>query len=260
MKNSTSHETSVSTSKKTTRKQRILAGLVAFFLLFSSVAVYVLIIITRSGGTSSASSELADEILNSYEEKSAEYEAKNAEFGDSTQSVRNDNLEELVSLRSEVKAYNAESANEGLVMKDIKIGSGKELTDESIGYGIFYIGWCADETVFDSSLDNFDSPSSLKAPLPVTATGQLVEGMYKGINGMRVGGVRKITIPSELGYGDQDAGICDGAGSPLKFVVKTVSLSEESLNIAVELNIIQTDLSNLYMKYLYASNGLQMGE
>lgn len=255
----TNPETS-SASPKTTWKQRLAAGIVAALLLFSSVAIYIAVIFGKNSSSSSVNDELVAELEKSYTEKTTEYTKKNEEFENSTQSVRNDNLEKMIALRSEVKAYNSASANEGLNIKDLKIGSGEALTDTSTGYGIFYIGWCSNETVFDSSLDSFDSPSKLKAPLPVTSTDQLVQGMYKGINGMHIGGTRIITIPGELAYGETREDICDGKNSPLKFAVRAVSLSDDSLKLAEELNTLSLELSALYTKYLYASYGIEMGE
>lgn len=247
-------------AKKTSWKQRLAAGIIAGLLLFSSIAIYVAVIFGKNANSSSVNDELIAELEKSYTEKSAEYSKKNDEFTESTQSIRNDNLEKLISLRSEVKAYNSASANEGLSTKDLKIGSGDELTDSSTGYGIFYIGWCSNESVFDSSFDSFDSPSKLKAPLYVVSTDQLIPGMYKGINGMRIGGTRIITIPGELAYGETREDICDGKNSPLKFLVKTISLSDDSLKIAKELDALSLELSALYTKLIYASYGIEMGE
>jgi FKBP-type peptidyl-prolyl cis-trans isomerase len=94
----------------------------------------------------------------------------------------------------------------------------------------------ADEKVFDSSFDNYSTPTALDYPL--TGSGTMIQGWLEGItrntddngnviwDGMRIGGVREITIPAILGYGDTDQGDIP-AGSALKFVVMLIEKPEE---------------------------------
>ena len=59
-----------------------------------------------------------------------------------------------------------------------------------------------DGSVFDSSLN--------PGPGPFTFTlgvGSVIKGWDLGVKGMKVGGKRKLTIPPELGYGDQGASV-----------------------------------------------------
>ena len=58
-----------------------------------------------------------------------------------------------------------------------------------------YTGWLLDGTKFDSSLDR-GKPLSF-----VLGKGQVIQGWDKGVQGMKVGGKRKLTVPPELGYG-----------------------------------------------------------
>jgi FKBP-type peptidyl-prolyl cis-trans isomerase len=87
--------------------------------------------------------------------------------------------------------------------KTIKKAGGLEITDHIIGKGdvpkggavvkITYEGMFPDGTVFDQKLKR-------KAPFTFRkGTGQVIVGMDKGIDGMRVGGAREILIPSHLG-------------------------------------------------------------
>lgn len=248
----------MTTELKTKTKTRVIVGIIAGLMLLSSVAVYVAIIIANNKDKNSVSDELSEELLAAYEEKGKAYDAKVTEFNDSTLSLRNDNLESLIALRSEVKAFNAASANEGGLKKtDITAGTGRTIDANSVDYGLFYIGFCPDESVFDSSFDNFSAPSSLKSPLVVTSTDLLIPGMYQGLDGMSLGGSRVITIPGELAYGDTRDDLCDGANTPLKFIVKPVELSAESLKLGQEMNDLALEAQELYYKYfvnVYGAN------
>jgi peptidylprolyl isomerase len=77
---------------------------------------------------------------------------------------------------------------------DLKEGSG-DLVKLGATVTAHYRGTLKDGTVFDSSYDR-------KKPLEMALTpGGLIEGWLRGIPGMRVGGVRVLRIPSDLGYG-----------------------------------------------------------
>ena len=101
----------------------------------------------------------------------------------------------------------------GLKMMDVVEGNG-----DPCPYGAtitaHYAGWLASNgTKFDSSyLDG-------KAPL-VYALGQLIPGWQKGLPGMKPGGVRRLIIPSELGYGARGSPDKIPGGATLVFEFK----------------------------------------
>jgi FKBP-type peptidyl-prolyl cis-trans isomerase len=82
----------------------------------------------------------------------------------------------------------------GLVKEDIKVGTGPEAkTGDHVS--VHYTGTLTDGTKFDSSLDR-------KEPFEFSlGEGQVIKGWDQGVVGMKKGGKRKLTIPSELGYG-----------------------------------------------------------
>ena len=87
----------------------------------------------------------------------------------------------------------------GLRYVDLSVGSG-DLAGRGAMVTVHYTGWLTDGTKFDSSLDRRD-PFSFRL-----GTGTVIKGWDEGVQGMKVGGKRKLTIPPDLGYGPRGAG------------------------------------------------------
>lgn len=225
--------------KKTSWKQRIVIAIVAAVLLGSSVAMYIMIVLT-SGKSNAATEERLVELQTQYEEKYAKYEEQ-------AKIIAEANFPIFSQYRSRVSAYNNETANAGgIVRTDLVIGTGADIDETTTGYGTYYIGWCADETVFDSSFDDFSNPAGLNAPL-IVEQNALIEGWYAGVDGMKVGGVREITIPGAFAYGEEyDPCGNDGKNVPLKFVIMTIDLSEDFKALASEVSTIYTEMMYAY--------------
>jgi len=87
----------------------------------------------------------------------------------------------------------------GLQYEDITIGSGATATAGNL-VSVHYTGWLTDGSKFDSSKDR-NEPFEFNL-----GAGQVIRGWDEGVQGMQVGGVRKLTIPAALGYGARGAG------------------------------------------------------
>lgn len=84
--------------------------------------------------------------------------------------------------------------DDGLVIEDLEVGSGDEVVSGSTVV-VHYVGALTDGSVFDSSRER-------ARPFSVTiGKNRVIRGWEEGLLGMRVGGVRRLTIPPELGYG-----------------------------------------------------------
>lgn len=229
---------------KTSTKQRIIIAVIAVLMLGSIIAGYAAIIL--NGGNKSSSTgdtKIDDAKVAEYKEA---YDNILAEFKDAT---KND-YEEFISFKSEIKAYNESSANEGgLQTRDLKKGTGEKLTDDS-DYLAYYVGWCANESVFDSSFDNNDNPTSFSKILDASLG--MIEGWNEGIKGMRIDGIREITVPGELAYGDSME-ICGGKNKPLKFIVMAKAKEEPLKSLAEKVD-------SAYMRFQYASYGIDYDE
>ncbi len=76
-----------------------------------------------------------------------------------------------------------------------------------------------------SSGEEFDSSWGRGAPLDFrVGVGQVIQGWDQGLLGMKVGGRRRLEIPSELAYGERGAGGAIGPNEALIFVVDLVGV------------------------------------
>ncbi len=87
----------------------------------------------------------------------------------------------------------------GLKVEDLTEGAG-DLAEAGQTVAVHYTGWLADGRKFDSSRDRSD-PFRFRL-----GAGRVIRGWDQGVQGMRVGGVRRLTIPPPLGYGAAGAG------------------------------------------------------
>ena len=219
--------------KKTTLKQRIVIIVIAVGMLGATFALYAGIVLSSMNQNvqNEANSEKEKRFQELYAEYSDKVEAQGKELSGKY-------FDSFVEYKSRVKAFNAADVNT-LVTKDLKVGSGAEVTDSNyVDYAAYYIGWISDGTVFDSSFNDATNPSSLTSPLAGSTS--MIQGWLDGIVGMKIGGVREITIPSVLGYGDKAQGKIP-ANSPLKFVVMLIEKPEE-IEIGEELETLYKEL------------------
>ena len=105
----------------------------------------------------------------------------------------------------------------GLKYEDTKVGTGPEAKAGQTAV-VHYTGWLTNGTKFDSSKDR-GQPFTF--PL---GGGRVIKGWDEGVQGMKVGGTRKLTIPSNLGYGAQGAGGVIPPNATLVFEVDLLEL------------------------------------
>jgi FKBP-type peptidyl-prolyl cis-trans isomerase len=220
---------------KTSWRQRVVIMAIVIVLIGSTVALYMGLVL--SGGTPSDKS--TDDTLAELE---AKYTSLQTELESKSAPLSAQYFGEFAPYKSEVKAYNAAAVTE-LKIEDLKVGDGEEIVEGAKNYLAYYIGWCADEAIFDSSLNSTTDPTSLKPPLP---GGDMIAGWNQGIIGMKIGGIRRLTIPGELAYGDSQE-ICGGKNSPLKFVVMAIPPDSAVVELWDKVN----EVSNEIMMYYY---------
>jgi FKBP-type peptidyl-prolyl cis-trans isomerase FkpA len=84
---------------------------------------------------------------------------------------------------------------------DLRLGSGTEAAPGN-ALTVNYTGWLYDPTQTDSKGLLFDTSANNTEPFIFTlGVQQVIQGWDLGIPGMKVGGIRKLVIPSSLAYG-----------------------------------------------------------
>ncbi|MEN8107636.1 MAG: FKBP-type peptidyl-prolyl cis-trans isomerase [Pseudomonadota bacterium] len=107
----------------------------------------------------------------------------------------------------------------GLRYTDIETGSGDTVTVAGQTLIVHYTGWLEDGTKFDSSKDH-NQPFSF--PLDCNF---VIRGWDEGVKGMQVGGVRRLVVPPELGYGDRGAAGVIPPNATLVFEIELLEIS-----------------------------------
>ena len=108
----------------------------------------------------------------------------------------------------------------GLRYTDIQTGTGDTVTGRGQTVIVHYTGWLEDATKFDSSHDR-NSPFSF----PVDC-GYVIPGWDEGVQGMQVGGIRRLVVPPELGYGARGAGGVIPPNATLVFEIELLEISD----------------------------------
>ena len=85
---------------------------------------------------------------------------------------------------------------------------------------VHYKGMLSDGDVFDESRSH-DNPLSFEI-----GAGQVISGWEQGVSGMKVGEVRKLTIPPELGYGARGVGDAIPPNATLVFEIELLDVNE----------------------------------
>lgn len=216
----------------TSKAQRIGIIIIAAVMAIGTIGSFFIVIVANKNQEIDMreQEQQSKELEKHYAKYEKDMEAYNKKLADEAKELSPKYFDEMKGYKSRAQPFDGSKVKE-LGKKDLKKGTGAEVKNPE-EMRAYYIGWNDKGKVFDSSIDG----ESLKAPIPVSG---VIEGWLQGVVGMKIGGVRELTIPSELAYGDQSQGEDIPAGAALKFIVKAIEpsdikepqMSDELLNI-----------------------------
>ena len=103
-------------------------------------------------------------------------------------------------------------------MEDLVVGAGREAKAGDTVH-VQYTGTLTNGRKFDSSYDHGGEPFKFSI-----GKGEVIKGWDQGVAGMKVGGKRRLRIPSDLGYGDKGSPPNIPPYAALVFEVELVSI------------------------------------
>ena len=112
---------------------------------------------------------------------------------------------------------NATVSATGLTIEDTRLGLGAAVAPGQT-VNVHYTGWLAGGRKFDSSRERDEAfEFELDA-------GEVIAGWDEGVQGMKVGGQRRLVVPPHLGYGEQGAGSSVPPNATLVFDLELLSV------------------------------------
>ena len=116
------------------------------------------------------------------------------------------------------------SAMTGLQSATLKEGTGAAVSAGQIAV-VQYTGWLYESAASDHKGKQFDSSLTRREPFKFPlGTGSVIKGWDQGVVGMKIGESRRLTIPSDLAYGDAGAGGVIPPGATLVFDIELVGI------------------------------------
>ena len=114
------------------------------------------------------------------------------------------------------------ATSSGLQYEELQVGAGDEAKAGN-HVSVHYTGWLQNPD--GSAGSKFDSSKDRNDPFafPLGA-GHVIKGWDEGVQGMKVGGVRKLIIPASLGYGARGAGGVIPPNATLIFEVELLAV------------------------------------
>lgn len=111
----------------------------------------------------------------------------------------------------------------GLQYEDTRVGDGPEAR-AGRDVKVHYTGWLQDPAQPSGRGRKFDSSRDRNEPFEFSlGAGMVIQGWDEGVQGMKVGGLRTLVIPAQLGYGARGAGGVIPPNATLVFEVELLA-------------------------------------
>lgn len=188
----------------TPKIQRIGILVIAIVMIVGTIGSFAMLIIANQN-TLAEQKRLAQQQQEAAEKKQKEDAALSAKY-----------YATFKTYDTRVAAFDADAIGAEVTHEDLQEGTGDTITKAS-AYKAYYIGWNPKGKIFDSSI----SGDALKEPLDLSQM-TLITGWYEGVEGMKIGGIREITIPSDKAYGEKGQGDDIPPNTPIKFIVMAI--------------------------------------
>ena len=210
----------------TSTAQRTGIWIIAVVLTFGTLAGFIAMILAPQNEKTDAArlqTAYAD-----YQKASEDYQKKLEAQADKYSAIYYTGFSQYSSIPATFTAGDVKT----LSSRDILVGSGEEIKEGS-AYSAYYIGWNPKGKVFDQSIDN----GKLKSPIK---GGDQITGWNEGVIGMKIGGVRELTIPSDKAYGPTERSADIPANTPLKFIIMVIPQVEDIKQPEVPKELLQS--------------------
>ena len=129
------------------------------------------------------------------------------------------NMADASALGGPMEAEKPQVTASGLKIIDLVVGTG-DVASSGQTVAVHYRGTLEDGTQFDAS---YDRGTLFEFPL---GAGRVIKGWDEGVQGMKVGGQRKLVIPPDLGYGSRGAGRVIPPNATLIFEVELLEIKK----------------------------------
>lgn len=205
-------------SSTTSKAQRIGIIVIAVVMAIGTIGSFFIMIVASKNQEIDLKEQVEKKAKLS--EAIKKYQQENEEFQKKVTAEANElgpkYLAEVESYKSYAQPFDGSKVTE-LGIKDLKQGDGNEVKtpDDMRAY---YIGWNDKGKIFDTSAKD----GKMSAPFNPSSA---IPGWQRGVIGMKIGGVRELTIPANLAYGDKSRGEDIPKNSPLKFIIFAIEKS-----------------------------------
>jgi FKBP-type peptidyl-prolyl cis-trans isomerase len=216
----------------TPKSQRIGIWIIAIVMIVGTIGSFAVMVLANKNNVTDQAR--IQQLSSQYQKDYAAYQAK----VDKQASELSDKYYPQFREYKNKPAEFDKSGVKSLKKSDIKVGTGKKITKDST-FTAYYIGWTPDGKSFDSSFNG----NKLKAPFEVTPGG-VISGWTEGTDGMKVGGIRELTIPADKAYGEQGSGNKIPANSPIKFIVMVIPTPDKIQEPTVPKELLEYYQSN----------------